>query len=224
MHEASAPSGPGYPDAPWALEGRIVVGQVKARDPLAPMGGVRHLSDRRMLLFLGRYRRGTLAYSELVLAAYARRGLRPGLEIRHIWVDDEPALLGGVHIWGLPKKPATFDWSQRRVRVSDDEGPLATLVWTPGSSGLPRLPLPLWFFGLRDGALLHTAAKARCRITSARLTVVEWTDRLPALTSTRARLGALCDPSRALVPPPRTLAHLPARSTGKHPHRQGARP
>jgi hypothetical protein len=210
MQEAFSPSNQGYPDAPWALEGRIVLGQVKARGPLTPMNGVHHLLDRRMLLFLGRYRRGTLDYSELVLAAYARRGLRPGLEIRHIWVDNTPALLGGVHIWGLPKKLATFDWSDNRVRVSDDEGPITTLTWSPGKNSLARLPVPLWFFGIRGSALLHTTAKARCRIGSAQLTVDEWTDRLPALTGTRARLGAICDPSRAIVPPARILAHLPA--------------
>ncbi|MFB7635586.1 acetoacetate decarboxylase family protein [Streptomyces sp. NPDC056149] len=221
MQESSPPSPQGYPDAPWTLEGGIVLGQVKAREPLAPMSGIRHLLDRRLLLFLGRYRRGTLDYSELVLASYARRGRLPGLEIRHIWVDNEPALLGGVHIWGLAKQLATFDWGHHHVRVHDDEGPIATLTWSPGKTSLPRLPMPLWFFGQHDGRLLHTTAKAQCRIGSAQLTVDAWSDRLPALTSTRARLGALCAPSRAIVPPPRTLARLPAAPAGKNPHRQG---
>ncbi|MFI1200093.1 acetoacetate decarboxylase family protein [Streptomyces sp. NPDC020883] len=225
MQDATAPtptpSDQAYPDAPWILDGRIVLGQVTARRPLTPTSGLRHLLDRRLLLFLGRYRQGTLDYSELVLAAYARRGLRPGLEIRHIWVDNDPALLGGVHIWGLPKKLATFDWSHHHVRVSDDHGPVTTLTWTPGRNVPGRLPVPLWFFGTRDGALLHTTAKARCRLTPARLTVDEWTDRLPALTSHRARLGAVCDPSRAIVPPARVLTHLPAPSTGADHHRQG---
>lgn len=206
MLDPSALPATGYPPAPWILEGPVLLGQVKALRPMATPNGVRPIFGRRIMLLLARYRTGTLAYSELALCSYTRRGLRAGLAIRHIWVDSEVSVLGGTHIWGLPKKLAIFEWSDDRVRVSDVEGPIATLNWSAAGRRLPRLTVPVPFFGLRDRALLYTVAIAQVRIAATSLTVTEWSTRLPAISRPRPRLAVVCDPSRVTVPAAHVLA------------------
>ncbi|MBT2488052.1 acetoacetate decarboxylase family protein [Streptomyces sp. ISL-96] len=206
----------GYPEAPWTLEGPIHLAQLKLRRPLRPPEGVQPFMSRRMVLLLGRYRTGTLAYSELVLCSYARSGLRVGLVIHHIWVDSQESVQGGRHIWGLAKKLATFAWSDSRVRISDEEGPITELHWDAVRWRLPAVPLPLPFFGFRDARLLHTVAHARARIAPCRMTVTTWSPRLPEVQGPRVRPALLCDPSRALVPAARVVA---GGSPGKTPHR-----
>ena len=88
-----------YPEAPWRLQGELIV--VPARTPGRQIGGV----------MLANYTGGTLAYRELIVFSHATTH---GMVISHIYVDDERSMQGGIHIWGLPKELATFEYERDR--------------------------------------------------------------------------------------------------------------
>ncbi|MFF4410733.1 acetoacetate decarboxylase family protein [Streptomyces sp. NPDC001404] len=200
----------GHPPPPWNLHGPLRTAQLTTVHPLRPPPGLRPLLPRTMLLLLGSYHGGsTLTYNELVLCSYARKGLRTGLAIQHIWVDNDQAVHGGRHIWGLDKHHAAFQWSHDRVRISDNRGTVAELRCGSPRRPIPGGALPLPFFGLDGTRLLRTVARGRGPTALCPIMVTHWSPHLPALAAgprgPRVRLSLLCDPSRVTVPAPQVL-------------------
>src|SRR5262245_34631566 len=115
------------PPKPWRMSGLLCTTTLRADgdDPPLPPGRPQLVAGRRVVT-LGRYLDGTLRYDELVLGRLARRGLRVGLFVDHIWVDSRESVAGGRLFWGLPKELAEFSWTGDRVQVRDAEGDIAT--------------------------------------------------------------------------------------------------
>ena len=154
-----------YPAPPWRLRGRALVVprlvDIHHARPLVPreLAIVPVLPGKTLgLVYLARYGSGSsLQYNELIVApALARYRARPGFWISHIYVDNPASMAGGREVWGLPKEMAEFTWTAgaaRSIVVSQGERRLCTvhqghLYW------LPRAPLLVPAFGMRDSALL----------------------------------------------------------------------
>ena len=110
-----------------------------------------------------RYLECTLRYDELVIGSLARRGLKFGIYVHHIWVDSEESLWGGRRIWGLPKELASFAWEGDTVRVTDEEGPIATLSVDRSEASSPRIGTVAPGFGRLDGRWIYTKGSVRGR-------------------------------------------------------------
>ncbi|MFC7308937.1 acetoacetate decarboxylase family protein [Streptomyces monticola] len=178
--------GTGYPPAPWRMRGELWGGFfAAAAAPVLP-GDVSPLASRSLVALLIRYREGTLSYDEFILGSLVRRGRRAGVYVHVIRVDDSQAMWGGRRIWGVPKEHAEFDWSGSQVRITDEQGPLATLTTTSGGLRLPALPMPLAGFGALDGTRTFFSARFRTRTATATMSADEWSVRLPALRRSSA--------------------------------------
>ncbi|WP_051717005.1 acetoacetate decarboxylase family protein [Streptomyces megasporus] len=191
-----------HPPAPWRFRGELWAGifPVPHRPPVP--SDLRSLGGRHLVVGLVRYREGTLRYDELAVGPLVRRGHRVGLLIDRIWVDDPTSVRGGRDIWGLPKELAEFDWTDRSVRVSDRDGPLAELVFRPSRSGLPAVPMPLPGFSGAVGRRLFVPGRLVGTLRRETLAVVSWSDRLPPLAATVPRLSVAVRPFRVTVPGP----------------------
>ncbi|MEV5597394.1 acetoacetate decarboxylase family protein [Streptomyces sp. NPDC052496] len=195
------PSGP-YPPPPWHLTGHLWGGLFATESPPAPPPDLSPLPVRSLTVFVIRYRAGTLSYDELIVGTLARRGLRAGVYVHWIWVDDERSLRGGRRIWGVPKQLAEFRWEGPRVRVTDGQGLVAVLRLSAKGPSLPRIPLPMTGFGTLDGARTVLTARFAARPGAASVRVEEWPARLPALRRDRARAGLSAASFTMLMPAP----------------------
>ena len=199
-----APEGEGaYPPAPWRFRGQLWVGVLPARHRLHVPADLRPLgSPSRLVVGLVRYREGTLRYDELAFGPLVRRGRRAGLLIDRIWVSDATSVRGGRGIWDLPKELAEFTWTDRSVRVTDRDGPVAELAFRPGRLRLPPVPLPLPGFSGSAGRRLFIPGRLVGALRRETVEVVSWSERLPALADTTARLSVAVRPFRMTVPGP----------------------
>jgi hypothetical protein len=158
------------PPPPWSCSGQIHLGLVRADRPAElPEGFAPLLGRKTWGIGLLRYLEGPLCYDELVVGPMVRRGTRPGILVRHIFVDDPVSRRGGREIWGLPKELARFAWSEGAVEVSDDAGPLARLAFEDAGLALPDFTLPCLGFGLLDGRWTHVVMRFHARFRRARL-------------------------------------------------------
>ncbi|HEX7303091.1 acetoacetate decarboxylase family protein [Lentzea sp.] len=117
---------------------------------------------------------GLLAYRELMVGVVVRKGLRPGLSITDIWVDDATSRRGARAMWGIPKEMADFRLvadprlnatasSAGRVLASAEELPRR-------SPALPvRLTTAVW--QSLAGAAVRTELGTAARV---RLTRLRW--------------------------------------------------
>ncbi|WP_101254778.1 acetoacetate decarboxylase family protein [Streptomyces barkulensis] len=202
---APAPGGPlpPYPPAPWTFRGRLWVALLPVRGRLPVPPDLRPLA-RASLLAVGlvRYREGTLVYDELAMGPLVRRGRRAGLLIDRVWVDDATSVRGGREIWGLPKRFASFTWTDRSVHVTDHEGPVASLAFTPGRLRLPAFPMPLPGFSGPAGRRLFVPGRLVGSPRLEKVAVTSWSERLPPLERTTARISLAVRPFRMTVPGP----------------------
>jgi hypothetical protein len=154
------------------------------------------------MVALMRYREGTLQYDELMVGPLVRCGARMGLWVSHIWVDSAASLWGGRRIWSLPKELATFTWEERRVRVEDAAGPIATFGVERRAG--PRLPLPVPMPGIGGGPGRWTPFIGRLwgRLASGGLRVEDWSARFPFLLRGSASLSVHARPMTITVPAP----------------------
>jgi acetoacetate decarboxylase len=141
---------PAYPAPPWLLRGsaigivRLVDSAVAARYLPHGLKVVNVLPGRTLGgLLLATYGPGsTLQYHELIaFSGLARRGMRVGAWISHIYVDDPLSVAGGREIWGLPKELAVFHFVGDRLTVSQSG---CELMAVQASGRSPKLPAPLW--------------------------------------------------------------------------------
>ena len=169
-----------YPPAPWRAKGQIWMGAFEVESPLPLPAGLRPvLSPKWISVLVVRYLEGTLKYDELAICSLARRGLRFGAYVHHIWVDSVPSLWGGRRIWGLPKELATFAWDGDTVRVTDNEGPIATITVNRRTGQLPPLGLFSPGFGVLDGRLVQASAFLKGPVGRSGMRVEEWSSRFP---------------------------------------------
>ncbi|MEU2793287.1 acetoacetate decarboxylase family protein [Streptomyces sp. NPDC007100] len=207
-----------YPPPPWHLRGHLWGGLFAAESCPAPPADLSPVLPRSLAVLLIRYREGTLVYDELLVGTLARRGLRIGVHVHRIWVDDAQSMWGGRRIWGVPKELAEFRWHGPRVRVTDGEGLVATLGVTSKGPSLPRLPLPLAAFGSLDGTRTFITARFSARPSAGSLRTHEWSARLPALRRPDAPLGLAAASFDIRLPAPALLPRRSPRSGQQRPY------
>ncbi len=186
------------------MRGAGWAGLFVADRPLSLPPGLQHLlPSRSIVIALLRYLEGTLRYDELIIGSLLRHGFQAGLHVQHIWVNDTQSLQGGRQIWGLPKELATFSWAGSTVQVADSAGSIVTLSIDPRTALLPRLPLPLPFFGYLDNGWVYTIARASARFGHAGMRLSSWSERFPYRVGTAPLLSVAMKPFHLSVPAPR---------------------
>ncbi|WP_211588695.1 acetoacetate decarboxylase family protein [Allorhizocola rhizosphaerae] len=205
MTDDALPPEVAYPSPPWRMTGRLWMAFVRtAADvavpaDLAPVGG-----RRRLAVALVRYEAGTLRYDEFAVGPLVRRGARVGVLTEHIWVDDPASLWGGRRLWGIPKLMARFDWHDNdRVSVHSGHDLIAELVLRPARWRLPPMPIPAAGFGQIDDQRTYLRGRCVARPAPARVDIMGWSDRLPALAGTAG-------PASSGAGPTSSVAGLPA--------------
>lgn len=193
------------PPVPWRMTGRMHMALFRdeGRPPPLP-AQLRPLLRGHRVIALVRYLEGTLRYDELVIGRLARRGLRLGMFVDHIWVDSPESVAGGRLFWGLPKEMAEFRWSEDQVTVIDAEGEIATLTVDQGPARRPTVSLTAPGFGVRDGQLLQSHGKLRVRLRGASLRVVGWAPRFASI-ALRPQVGFDAAPFQLVIGEPRVL-------------------
>lgn len=199
-----------YPPAPWRSRGGAWCGMFQADAPLRlphdlqPLPGGAAAQCWRVVALI-RYLQGTLCYDELIIGGWARRGRSIGLYVDQIWVDDLASVWGGRRIWGLPKQLATFRWAGSSVRVADRNGPILTLTLDLRTALLPRLPLILPAFGLRDGRRVLMLARMQARLGRAGMRLDDWSERFGYGIRATPMVALAAKPMRIVVPAPAVL-------------------
>ena len=163
MPAKSLPAQTDIPDAPWRVAGRFVamVGLIAV-----PLARKALPGDYKLVRVFPGYTVGAIfvaEYTDSSVGPYSELGIIPAtvrvrgtrrMCISHIYVDNERSLAGGRDIWGLPKKMATFTWSdsldpdgRERLEVLVCEGDTELLhlqttrqlLRVPGSFKLPMV-------------------------------------------------------------------------------------
>lgn len=196
-----------YPPAPWRSAGEIHLGLFRAAQA-APLGhsGFRPLGDGRWLAIAAiRYQEGPLRYDELAIGPLVRRGLRPGIWVRDIYVDDEASLRGGRELWGLPKQLARFAFRDGGLCVHAGDELLIDLALADRGRAAPRLPLVCPGFGNRHGRWTYVTVRFSAQLARARMEVRALSPRLPALADPTARIACGASRFEAFIGPPTLL-------------------
>ena len=162
-----------YPPAPWDLcgQGWLTVWTAPRSAISLHSPGVVPLSLFGRVLVVSAfvdYRPpGLLSYHEVMAAVVVRRGLRVGLSITDIWVDDTRSQRGARAMWGIPKELADFSLSADPLDATARTGTatIATAVEHPVKA--PGLPVwvatSVWqsVHGNAHRTRLRTAARVR---------------------------------------------------------------
>ncbi|MGI5498906.1 acetoacetate decarboxylase family protein [Lentzea sp. CA-135723] len=187
---------PDFPAAPWTLCGRgwlTVWTAPRSAVPLLPAGVAPLSLFGRVVVvsaFVDYSPEGLLSYRELMAAVAVRRGVRFGLSITDIWVDDETSRAGARAMWGIPKEMAEFTLAGGPRFTALAHG-IAEASGTAGDhspSGLPvRVGTSVW--QTRDGEGVRTALRTAARVRPTRLRWRFFPDgALTWLTNARPRL------------------------------------
>lgn len=199
-----------YPPAPWTLGGRAWVGLFRSDEPVPAPAGLRSVFGSRWLaVILARYLVGTLRYNELVIGPPVRCGLRIGVWVAGIWVDDEASYHAGRQIWGLPKELAEFQWDNDGVRICDRQGLITVLRFGRGRIGICPVLVPAVGVGRIEGRFARTTARVCARLGTTRLRVDEWSQRFSYRPRTKPVFGAAVRSFRMTVPAPRLMDKSP---------------
>lgn len=173
------------PPVPWRMRGEMHMALFACSTPAGeapPMpAGLRPLLGGHRVVALVRYREGTLRYDELVIGRLARKGVRAGFFVDHIWVDSAESVAGGRLFWGLPKELASFTWSDGTVRVEDHHGLVAVASAREEPAKAPLVPVPAPGFGVRDGQVLYSPGKLKVRLRGTSLRIEAWGPRFGAI-------------------------------------------
>ena len=137
-----------FPPEPWDLRGRgwLTVWTAPRSAVPPPPPGVTPLTlfGRVVVVtaFVDYTPPGLLSYHELMAAVLVRRGVRPGLTITDIWVDDETSRSGARAMWGIPKEMADFTLTAEPGLTADARDPESIA----GAEESPRRApgLPAW--------------------------------------------------------------------------------
>lgn len=184
-----------YPPAPWKCSGQMWTGLFRSNIPRQLPDGLKHLLDPHFFIVsLIRYLEGTLHYDEILFATPARLGVRLGIHVDDIWVNDLASLWGGRRIWGLPKNLADFTWKDSTVQISDEQGLIAKISVDMNPAPLPWMWLPTPGFGHLDQSLTYFFGSMWARLGGAGMQIVEWPIRFAALQVNKPVVGVAAKP------------------------------
>lgn len=197
-----------YPSAPWRARAQFWAGLFRSDRPAPLPVGLRPLlGAHTRVVALARYLSGsTLVYDELIIATPALIGARPGLAIEYIWVDSLASLWGGRRIWGLPKEPADFEWSEGGVRVSDSAGTLMTLDVDRDPTQGPALPFATASIGRLGDGWAYSVFPARMRLGRAGMRLRDLSPRFGFSLGARPLLAIASREGRITFPPARLIS------------------
>jgi hypothetical protein len=196
------------PPAPWDMTGRMHMALFPTDGDALPLpAGLRPLLGRYRVVGLVRYLAGTLRYDELVIGRLARRGLRMGIFVDHIWVDSPESVAGGRLHWGLPKELAEFHWTGDQASVRDADGAIVTLTVDQRPARLPTVPLLAPGFGVRDGELLYSPGRVQVRLRAPSLRIAAWSPRFASI-GLRPRMGFDASPFRLRIDAGRVIGRI----------------
>jgi hypothetical protein len=134
---------------------------------------------------------GVLSYHELMAAVLVRRGVRPGLSILDIWVDDATSERGARAMWAIPKLPANFAFASepQLAATAHDDDLIASADETRRSSRTfpVRLTTSVWQSRRSQAQRTELRTSARAGLTRLRWRVTPG-GRLGWLNAARPRL------------------------------------
>ncbi|WP_327251470.1 acetoacetate decarboxylase family protein [Streptomyces sp. NBC_01244] len=196
---------PSFPPAPWRMSGAMWMGLFPAPHLPPVPGGLSALLPRHLLVAAIRYLEGDLRYDEFVIASAVRCGFRVGTFIHHIWVDSATSQEGGRSIWGLDKQLAHFQWTEHQVRITSEQGLRVTMAAHPGRRATVPLLMPLPAFTPRRGQLSYAVAPVRLYAGPTQVSLTDWPEVLPTLSTTTTRLALHSPRFRVAVPAPHPI-------------------
>lgn len=198
-----------YPPPPWKMKGQLWMGSFKSDLPVQLPASLNHFLDPNTLIVtIVRYQEGTLQYDELVFGTLVRLGARIGIYVDYIWVTSLASVWGGRRIWGLPKNMAEFTWQDSTVRVSDDQGHIATISvdTSPASLLSTWLPIPMPGVGqLENHQWVFTVGQLWGRFGAANMQIQEWPTRFGYRPEKQPTFGFGVKPFRMQVPAAKIL-------------------
>ncbi len=161
-----------FPPAPWDLcgQGWLTVWTAPRSAISLHSPGVVPLSVFGRVLVVSAfvdYRPpGVLSYHEVMAAVVVRRGIRLGLSITDIWVDDTQSRSGARAMWGIPKELADFTLSADPLNATvRTDAPIASAEEKPVKApGVPvRITTSVWqsLHGNAHRTELRTSARVR---------------------------------------------------------------
>jgi hypothetical protein len=187
------------PLAPWRMSGSMHLALCRATEPRSELPlGLRALFRWHRVVALVRYLEGTLQYDELIIGRLARRGLKVGIFVDHIWVNSAESVAGGRLFWGLPKELAEFTWVGDQVKVRDLDGDIAELLIDQTPATAPPVPMVAPGFGVRSGALLYSLGRLNVRLKRSSLRIVSWAPRFASI-SVQPSLGFDASPFKLVI-------------------------
>jgi hypothetical protein len=197
-----------YPPAPWDAKGQLWMGFFKTDTPVQLPAGLKYLLDPHSLLVtVVRYLEGTLCYDELAFGTLARMGSRVGICTDCIWVTDLASLWGGRRIWGVPKNLAKFAWSDSTVRVTDEQGLIATIKVDMSPAKSPWVWMPSPAIGqLESGAWVYAVGGLWALFGGANMQVEEWSTRFGYQLGNKPALSFGAKPFRLHLPAAKVIS------------------
>ncbi len=196
-----------YPAAPWDMKGQLWMSAFKSDAPVQLPTGLKHFLDpKTIIVTLVRYLEGTLPYDELIVGTPARLGARVGIYVDYIWVNSLASVWGGRRIWGVPKNLAEFTWGASTVRVSDEQGPIATITVdrTPGRSPWVWMPTP-GIGQLENNQWAYTVGQLWVRLDGKAMQIEGWSTRFGYQLDRKPTLSMGAKPFRMHIPAAKIL-------------------
>ena len=202
-----------YPPAPWKCSGQMWTGIFKSHVARQLPGELKHLLDPHLFVVsLIRYLDGTLRYDELLFGTPARLGLRLGIHVDDIWVNDRASLWGGRRIWGLPKNLADFNWDVSTVQITDEHGLIAKIFVDIFPARLPFIWMPAPGFGRLDERWTYYVGSLWARLGKAGMQILEWPARFAVLQNNKPTLSFGAKPFVEMqVPSPKILRPIESK-------------
>ena len=197
-----------YPEPPWRLRGQFWSGifrTVKAiRVDRLPVG-TRAIFANRLAIAAISYQSESLCYDELIITVPVWQRGRPRLWIRDIWVSEEFAKWGGIHIWNVPKKRADFSWREDSVQVEDHDGAILQLSTPNARFEFPWLMTVIPFLGAHQGEPITSYAwwSGSLAVTKCKPTILRWSDRFEDNPLAEPTVGFMSSSFKMTVKAPR---------------------
>jgi hypothetical protein len=192
-----------YPPAPWHFTGQAWIGLFRSAVSRPLPDGLKHILDPHLFIVsVVRYLDGTLRYDELFFSTPAWFGIRPGLHVDEIWVDNRSSLWGGRRIWGLPKKLAHFTWDDSTLSVADDLGPIAKIALDLHPAHFPWLWVTSPAFGHREHSWFYFWSSIWGRFDLSAMQIDTWSDRYPRLACKKPIFSFGAKPFRIRISAP----------------------
>ncbi len=195
-----------FPPPPWKCSGRMWTGIFRSTAPRQLPNGFRHVLDPHLFIIsLIRYLDGTLRYDELIFGTLVMRGVRYGIHVDEIWVNDLASIWGGRRIWGLPKNPAVFEWEDGSAHIADSHGLIAEISVDTEPARFPWIWIPAPGFGLLDDSWTYYIGSLWARPDKTNMRITEWPERHVPLQSKVPLTSMGGKPFEMSVPPPKIL-------------------